>query len=250
MSTDPLELHARIREFWDQDAAVYDNSPSHAVSHPSIQAAWRATLSRLLPPAPARVLDVGAGTGAIALLAAEFGHRVTAFDLSPGMLAETSRKAAERGLDVEAIVGAAVEPPTGPFDVVIERHLLWTLPDPGQALMRWRDAAPKGRLVLLEGIWGGSGPLHDLRERATRLVRQALDVPHEHHGAYDPEVLASLPLAGRMAPDLAILAAEEAGWRQVRLHRLHDVEWATRLASHPLLGWLEHRPRFAVVADA
>ena len=42
----------------------------------------------------------------------------------------------------------------GPFDAVVERHLLSTLLDPGAALAAWREAAPTGRLVLIEGTWG------------------------------------------------------------------------------------------------
>ena len=41
----------------------------------------------------------------------------------------------------------AASPPGGPFDAVVERHLLWTLPDPGAALVAWRQAAPTGRLA-------------------------------------------------------------------------------------------------------
>ena len=60
----------------------------------------------------------------MSLLAAELGHGVTALDLSPGMLAEARRKADRLGLDIETVVGPAQEPPPGPFDVVLERHLL------------------------------------------------------------------------------------------------------------------------------
>ena len=56
--------------------------------------------------AAGRVLDVGAGTGALSLLAAEIGHRVTALDLSEGMLAVAERKAVERGLELEFVVGS------------------------------------------------------------------------------------------------------------------------------------------------
>jgi SAM-dependent methyltransferase len=44
------------------------------------------------------VLEVGTGTGRIALALAAAGHRVTALDPSPAMLEQARRKAAEKGL--------------------------------------------------------------------------------------------------------------------------------------------------------
>ncbi len=45
-----------------------------------------------------RMLDVGCGTGTLAVLAARQGARVTAFDVSPGMLAVARRKIAAASL--------------------------------------------------------------------------------------------------------------------------------------------------------
>src|SRR6476619_4664630 len=74
------DTHARIARWWDADAAVYDDAAGHAMSDPIEAAAWRRVLERTLPAAPADVLDVGTGTGSLALLAAELGHVVTGVD--------------------------------------------------------------------------------------------------------------------------------------------------------------------------
>src|SRR5580698_6559665 len=131
-----------IRTFWDDDAATYDDAPGHHPTSAAAQAAWTAALESLLPAPPARVLDCGAGTGFLSLIAARQGHKVTALDLSPGMLERLRSKAAAEGLGIEVVEGPAEEPPAGPFDVVIERHLIWTLPDPEAALRAWRRVAP------------------------------------------------------------------------------------------------------------
>jgi len=47
-----------------------------------------------------------------------------------------------------------------------------------------------------------------------------------------------------------IEAVEEAGWRRITMERLQDVEWARRIASPPVLGWLEYAERYAILADA
>ncbi len=55
----------QIRAFWDDDAATYDLA--HQPRSAAVQAAWNAALARFLPPAPAHVLDAGAGTGFLSL---------------------------------------------------------------------------------------------------------------------------------------------------------------------------------------
>ena len=77
-----MTLLGEIQEYWDRDAATYDRSSSHHPTSPLEKAAWRAALQQFLPPAPATVLDVGTGTGFLALQAAALGHRVTAVDVA------------------------------------------------------------------------------------------------------------------------------------------------------------------------
>ena len=242
------DVHARIRDYWDRDSDTYDETRSHAISDPLEAAAWRQALADALPEPGSKVLDVGAGTGALSLLAAELGYEVTALDLSPGMLGRAELKAKERGLDerMRFVVGSGTEAPEGPFDAVMERHVLWTLPDPVGALARWREVS--SRLVLFEGIWGED----DLRRRAKDLaaewLRRFMRVPDDHHAPYPEEVLAELPLARLPSPVPLIDAVHEAGWSAVRIKRLRDVEWAGKLHEPWPLGWLEQRPRYSLVA--
>ena len=128
-----------IRRYWDDDAPTYDHAPGHRPTSAAVQAAWTAAVAALLPAPPAAVLDCGAGTGFLSLIAARLGHRVTALDLSPQMLERLRATAGAEGLDVTVVTGPAHEPPEG-FDVVMERHVLWTLPDPVAALRAWRRA--------------------------------------------------------------------------------------------------------------
>ena len=245
------DVHDRIREFWDRDSTTYDRSPGHAVNDVVEAATWRRALLDSLPPPPARVLDVGAGTGAMALPAAELGFDVTALDLSAGMLDRAREKAAVRGLDLTFAVGPATEPPAGPFGAVFERHVVWTLPEPVVALRAWRDVVgPGGRLVLFEAIWGRRDFVAVARHRAAGLARALYGVPDDHHAPYPEEVLARLPLARMPSPEPLVRLVLEAGWRSVRIRRLRDVEWARRLQQPGPLGWLEHLPRYALVADA
>jgi SAM-dependent methyltransferase len=237
-----------IRRFWDDDAATYDNSPGHRPVSAAVQAAWTATLEALLPPAPARVLDCGAGTGFLSLIAARLGHRVTALDLSPEMLARLGAAAHAEGLEIAAVVAPAHEVPEG-FDVVMERHLLWTLPDPGRALAAWRSAAPEGRLVAIESLWGDADPIEALRGRAWKWVQRRRGTAPDHHGPYPTAVRAALPLGQGTHPRAVAELVAEAGWRNPRLVRLRDVDWATTLELRLPERVLGVTPRFAVVGD-
>jgi len=244
------DVHERIREFWDRDAATYDHSASHAASDPLEAAAWRAALRRALPEPPATVLDAGAGTGSLSLLAAELGYRVTSLDLSEGMLSKAREKAKARGLKLSFEVGSAMTPPAGPFEAVMERHVLWTMPDPVGALRAWRDAtAPGGRLVIFEGVWGSRAPADRAKHAVADVLRRVMGVDDHHHASYPDEVLEALPLARMPSPTPLVEAVYESGWTGVRMQRLRDVEWAARLHEPWPLGWLERQPRYALIAD-
>jgi ubiquinone/menaquinone biosynthesis C-methylase UbiE len=244
------DLNGRIRDFWDLDAEHYDRSPSHSLSDARESEAWRSALARHLPAPGSRVLDVGAGTGALSLLAAALGYRVTALDFSPPMLERAREKAEARGLLMEFVVGSAVEPPEGPFDAVIERHVLWTQPRPAAALAAWRAAAPAGRLVMYEGFYGQRTLSRRLGSSMAGVIRRVLRVSEAHHAEYDPDVLALLPLANIGSVDPFVQVVRSAGWRRYRIERLREVEAARRRASGPLVGWLESVPQFALLAEA
>ena len=89
------------------------------------------------------MLDIGAGTGFLSLLLAREGYRVTALDLAPGMLARLGDKARSRGLEIALVEANAADPPRESFDAIVERHVVWTLPEPELALQAWHQAAPR-----------------------------------------------------------------------------------------------------------
>lgn len=148
-------------EFWDAEADAFDEEPDHGLRDPLVRAAWSGLLLPLLPVAPAQIADIGCGTGSISLLLAEAGYRVSGLDISPAMVTKAKEKFATWGFSAEFVVEDATEPPwlPGSFDAVITRHVLWAMPDPDEALVRWINLlAPSGILLLVEGLWStGAG---------------------------------------------------------------------------------------------
>ena len=144
---------------WDTEAPAFDRAPDHGLLDPAVRHAWRALLLAVLPAAPADVVDLGCGTGTLALLLAQEGYAVDGVDFSPAMVALAQRKLA--GSSAAVRLGDAGDPRLAPasVDVVLCRHVLWALPDPRRALGRWVAALrPGGRLVLVEGNWStGAG---------------------------------------------------------------------------------------------
>jgi SAM-dependent methyltransferase len=243
-----MAIHDEIRRYWDADAATYDNVTNHRPTAAAERAAWATALARLLPAPPARVLDCGAGTGFLSLIAARLGHKVTAVDLSPAMLARLRTHAEADGLDITVVEGPADQPPAGPWDVVMERHLIWTLPDPAGTLRAWRKVAPMGRLVLVEGLWGDVDPVEGLRSTGRRALRKLRRRADDHHGSYSTEVAAALPLSGGTHPSDLIELVTRAGWPDPWFERLRDVEWAATVSLPLPERLLGVPPRFVITA--
>lgn len=147
----------QIKAYWDEFASEYDSYPDHGLLDSDTRAAWKDLLRTWLPTTPSTVADLACGTGTLSVLAAELGHQVRGIDLSTEMVARARAKAAPFGAAIEVNEGDAGAPPLAArsVDVVLARHILWTLPDPRGALSRWTGLLrPGGRLILIEGRWG------------------------------------------------------------------------------------------------
>jgi ubiquinone/menaquinone biosynthesis C-methylase UbiE len=159
---DPVKQ--QVAAHWDRRAPHFDDDFGHSVRTPGERAAWDRVLDAILAGrGRPDVLDVGCGTGFLAFELAARGHRATGVDFAPAMVAEARRKAVERGLDVRFEEGDAEQLafPDGSFDLVISRHVLWTLPHPEAAVDEWiRVLRPGGRLAIVDGQFG-AGPRTD-----------------------------------------------------------------------------------------
>jgi ubiquinone/menaquinone biosynthesis C-methylase UbiE len=159
-------------------------------------------------PRPADAcVDLGAGTGFVALALAPLVDSVLAVDISPEMAESLDARAAQAGLrNVRAEVAdlRAFELPTASVDLVVSSYALHHLKDEDkQALAaemaRW--LRPGGRVVVADMMFGRGTTRRDreiLREKAKalagkgpagcwriakNLARYGLGVGHEHPAA-------------------------------------------------------------------
>jgi ubiquinone/menaquinone biosynthesis C-methylase UbiE len=153
LDSDPVKQ--QVAAHWDRRAAHFDEDFGHSIRTAGERAAWDRIFSLVLPPAGSLdALDAGCGTGFLSLELAGRGHRVTGVDFAPSMIARAESKAVERGLAVRFEQADAEQLPYPPasFDLVISRHVLWTLPHPEAAIDEWiRILRPGGRLVVVDG---------------------------------------------------------------------------------------------------
>jgi ubiquinone/menaquinone biosynthesis C-methylase UbiE len=159
----------QVAAHWGKRAAHFDEDFGHSIRTEAERAAWDRILDLALPRRNTLdALDAGCGTGFLSFELAGRGHRVTGIDFAPAMLAEARRKAAERGVSIRFEEGDAEQLPfePGSFDLVVSRHVLWTLPHPEAAIDEWiRVLRPGGRLAVIDGQFDPGFLVHQ-RENA------------------------------------------------------------------------------------
>jgi ubiquinone/menaquinone biosynthesis C-methylase UbiE len=114
-------------QHFDDVAEVYDESlPPHVTEH---YLAKRTSFVLATCPPPARLLDVGCGTGALAARLAARGYEATGLDPSDGMLSVLR----ERAPDVTAVKASATEMPfdDGAFDLSVSVATMHHIAEPG-----------------------------------------------------------------------------------------------------------------------
>jgi SAM-dependent methyltransferase len=149
-----------IADYWNDYADAYDAEPDHGLGDPATREAWRVLLERWLPARSSDVADLACGTGSLTALVAGLGHCAVGVDRAGNMVERARAKTMAFGERVKTVQGDVSQPPIEPVsvDVILARHILWTLPDPQAALARWRSLLrPGGRFLLVEGRWWSVG---------------------------------------------------------------------------------------------
>jgi ubiquinone/menaquinone biosynthesis C-methylase UbiE len=173
-----------------------------------------------------RLLEVGIGTGRMAVPLAARGVRVTGIDVSPAMLARLR----EKRRDIDVMLAEASRPPVreGAFDAALFVHILHLVPDAATTIAATLSLVRAGGVV----IEGHDDHTNSMRERADRIVQaaiaEALSIADEARGT-DAYVR-----SGRLLEEM--LRARGAGIERVML-----ASWQTTTTARKMLARLERR---------
>lgn len=153
-----------------QAARMWGSAPWERVAA-TMAAIHDRLIGALEPRARERWLDVGTGTGAVAMRAARAGAHVTGVDLAPPLIETARRLTAEERLAISFDVGdaEALPYPDVGFDVVCSAHGIVFAPDHAAAARELaRVCRPGGRLGIT--AWRTGEPGDGLDELIARFT--------------------------------------------------------------------------------
>jgi ubiquinone/menaquinone biosynthesis C-methylase UbiE len=215
------------RTFFDAIAGRYDRV--YALSSDQSRVRMERVL-RELPPAPARVLDLGVGTGRELPALLDAGHSPTGLDASEEMLARCSRRSRPVPL-VRADFWQTLPLPDGSFDAAIALHgTLAHPPDPGALGHLAREVA---RVVRAGGAWVIEAPAPAWLEHIERL-----NAERRESGRDEARIVRTGPRTCRyedrvVGASIEACVLDAAGWRSA----LGDA-WVVEVEPLDALEWL------------
>ncbi len=170
-------------DHWDNAAQHYEQT-----AHPFTARYAEAALARVPLTPASRVLDVAAGTGALALLAARTGAQVLATDFSPGMIARIAARdlpnVAARVMD-----GQALSLEDASFDAVFSIFGVIMFPDWRKGLAEMaRVTRPRGHGVIATWQEQGAATFLLLGQIRRRLFpnREGMTMPDAVQALSEP----------------------------------------------------------------
>lgn len=219
MAIQDKQMKLDIAHVWDISSATYDNKEGHGIQSEIEKEAWKTLFRSLLPSGRLEVLDAGCGTGEIGLLFTEMGHHVTGLDLSEQMLAKAREKTSRKKYDINFRAGDAENPPfeAETFDVVVTRHLLWTLPHPDTAVRNWEKVLRKGGvLIVIDGLYNGGSIERKTRQFISDFLTFLVERRYPGRKQYPDEIKTELPNPYGVPPKKTIEYFRETGFKNIK----------------------------------
>jgi ubiquinone/menaquinone biosynthesis C-methylase UbiE len=190
-------------DHWDKTARDYQQTAHLFTSHYA-----EAALARITLTSRSQVLDVAAGTGALALAAARTGAQVLATDFSPGMVACIA-EAGLANVETRTMDGQALDLPDASFDAVFSIFGVIMFPDWRKGLTEmYRVTRPGGHGVVTTWQEQGAATFLLLGQIRSKLFpnRPGMTMPEAVQALSDPDDFArEMVAAGYRDPEIESL---------------------------------------------
>lgn len=215
-----------IKQYWDASSKTYDKKSGHGIQTAEERQAWKKAFECVLPSGRLNVLDVGCGTDELSILLAEMGHSVTGIDLSESMVEKASEKNKALRLNANFKTGDAEDLDFGDanFDLVFNRHLLWTLQHPEKALTEWmRVLKNDGQIIIIDGYWRNNTLASRFKRQISGIGALIFERKNPWRGWYTKEVRSTLPHPYGVPPSAAKGYLENSKLRDIRIIELEEI---------------------------
>nr|WP_319540616.1 class I SAM-dependent methyltransferase [uncultured Methanospirillum sp.] len=217
------EIKEAITKSWDNSSGMYDSCPGHQIGTKAEEEAWMNELRHGIPKPPLKILDVGCGTGAMGLLYAKMGYDVYGVDLSEAMMNQAQMKASRDKLTIDLRKGDAenLPFPDESFDLIVNRHLIWTLPHPEIALDEWNRVLKKGgTLHIIDGVWNDKRLYTQFKRHLSEFLTSVFESNNSHRRGYDKNLRKALPHDGGVSQEAMRKYLDKTGFTDVTFRDL------------------------------
>lgn len=212
----------RIKYYWEQRSNDFAKQSFVEMQNEKFSL-WTNELKQIMGEKTGlEILDVGTGSGYMALLLASSGNYVTGIDLCDNMINSAKALRDELKLKANFLVNDAQQLPfaDNSFDLLITRNLTWTLPNLEKAYNEWyRVLRPNGILVNFDADFGQRdfvvpakncvaksrlhGDLDSEQIQECNAIKNALEVSAHRRPMWDAELLIKTGFS-KVTMDLAL----------------------------------------------
>ena len=200
-----------ISDYWDEQSSGFDEA-----HNTEDLALWKQALEESIAlGGKGKVLDVGCGTGFLAMMCAELGYETCGADFSEKMLSLAIEKAKTRKLSIRYKISLCETLPfeEGEFDAVVNCRVMWTLTDPVAAVTEWKRVLKNGGKVI----------------SFMRMMNVEKEDGNKREGYYGNAVKLPLSKAGR---DEYVQVYKDCG-----LKKITTIELPAEMSSADMPGW-------------